>query len=101
MNYCLFGRAPDIALLLSHLQSTMPPSMPGADFCSLPCLDCVLQDSTYKYFEVIMLDPMHNAVRNVSREGQQHGDRALGQAEAGCMQQHRDGYGAVEQAEAA
>lgn len=25
-----------------------------------------LQDSTYKYFEVILVDPMHNAVRNVS-----------------------------------
>jgi hypothetical protein len=25
-----------------------------------------LQDSTYKYFEVIMVDPNHNAVRNVS-----------------------------------
>jgi hypothetical protein len=32
-----------------------------------------LQDSTYKYFEVIMLDPMHNAVRNVSRKDQQPG----------------------------
>jgi len=27
----------------------------------------VNQDSTYKYFEVIMLDPMHNAVRNDAR----------------------------------
>jgi hypothetical protein len=26
----------------------------------------LLQDSTYKYFEVIMVDPNHNAVRNVS-----------------------------------
>lgn len=25
------------------------------------------QDSTYKYFEVIMVDPAHNAIRNVSR----------------------------------
>lgn len=24
------------------------------------------QDSTYKYFEVILVDPQHNAVRNVS-----------------------------------
>jgi hypothetical protein len=30
------------------------------------CCCCCCQDSTYKYFEVIMLDPNHNAVRNVS-----------------------------------
>ena len=27
-----------------------------------------LQDSTYKYYEVIMVDPAHNAIRNVSRD---------------------------------
>lgn len=26
-----------------------------------------LQDSTYKYFEVILVDPQHAAVRNVSK----------------------------------
>ena len=26
----------------------------------------VNQDSTYKYFEVVMIDPMHNAIRKVS-----------------------------------
>jgi hypothetical protein len=25
-----------------------------------------MQDSTYKYFEIILVDPQHNAVRNVS-----------------------------------
>lgn len=34
----------------------------------LLCCCCCLQDSTYKYFEVIMVDPMHNAVRNVSEQ---------------------------------
>lgn len=26
----------------------------------------VNQDSTYKYFEIVMIDPMHNAIRKVS-----------------------------------
>jgi hypothetical protein len=34
--------------------------------CIVPCSAHVLQDSTYKYFEVILVDPQHNAVRNVS-----------------------------------
>lgn len=33
---------------------------------TLMLLLLLLQDSTYKYFEVIMVDPNHNAVRNVS-----------------------------------
>eukprot|EP00877_Chromochloris_zofingiensis_P002325 jgi/Chrzof1/12093/Cz06g21040.t1 len=31
------------------------------------CGVCLFQDSTYKYFEVILIDPMHNAIRNDPR----------------------------------
>jgi len=31
----------------------------------LSCPALLLQDSTYKYFEVIFVDPQHAAIRNV------------------------------------
>eukprot|EP00955_Chlamydomonas_euryale_P084217 363937-Chlamydomonas_euryale.AAC.12 len=51
-----------------------------------------LQDSTYKYYEVVMIDPAHNAIRNVSgavqrSHGKHAGEHALLSlpAAAGCM----------------
>ena len=57
--------------------SEMQAAMLGAAFIArLPCLAdgklpfsdamIVLQDSTYKYFEIVMVDPHHKCVRKVS-----------------------------------
>jgi large subunit ribosomal protein L15e len=33
----------------------------------LSLIECILQDSTYKYFEVILVDPSHMAIRRDPR----------------------------------
>lgn len=45
------------------------------------------QDSTYKYFEVIMVDPAHAAIRNVSvqRQGEGHGLVAARKGQGGSV----------------
>ncbi len=40
-------------------------------------LVCTAQDSTYKYYEVIMIDPAHPAIRNVSSQGSRRQDHHL------------------------
>lgn len=36
------------------------------EMCIMPLNLSLPQDSTYKYYEVILIDPQHNAIRRVS-----------------------------------
>ena len=61
MQECGFALLHDLSVLLMLSGGVEAVLMA----CCLLLGLCLLQDSTYKYFEVILVDPQHNAVRNV------------------------------------
>jgi hypothetical protein len=90
--HCWSGSVCRTRLPHQPLISTSGTLLPGLTPSSLPApLPHVpalcLQDSTFKYYEVVMVDPMHNGVRNVSPQTPAAMEAGLGAA-AGLQHLH-------------